>query len=281
MWLGSGRIDVESARPNQQGPPADPQPTSGFGSVPGVPTPHIAAEPGDLAPVVLLPGDPRRARWIADTFLHGARQVTAVRDMVGFTGSYDGMAVSVMGTGMGLPSMCLYATELVTAYGCTDLIRVGSCGAIQADLDLGDIVVAIGACTDSAVNRQRFAGWDFAATADFTLLAAVVEAAHAAGDPVWVGNVLSSDLFYPPHGVPPMQHYAPATAMGVLAVEMEAAGLYGVAAEHRARAVAVCTVSDQLVHGRHLDVAAREQGLAAMVAVALAGAAAARSNGGA
>lgn len=242
------------------------------GSVAPVSTPHIAAEPGDLAPVVLLPGDPLRARWIAETSLDGVRQVTAVRNMLGFTGTFEGTPVSVMGTGMGMPSMCIYATELVTTFGCTDLIRVGSCGAIQPHLELGDLVVALGACTDSAINRQRFAGWDFAATADYGLLRAVVDVAAGARAPVRVGNVLSSDLFYPPPGTPADQHYAPAAAMGVLAVEMEAAGLYGVAAQYGARAVALCTVSDQLVHGAHLDTAAREQGLAAMVGVALAAA---------
>lgn len=235
-------------------------------------TPHIAAEPGDLAPIVLLPGDPLRARWIAETSLDDVRQVTAVRNMLGFTGTFEGAPVSVMGTGMGMPSMCIYATELVTVFGCTDLIRVGSCGAIQADLELGDLVVALGACTDSAINRQRFSGWDFAAVADYSLLRRVVDVAEHTGAPVRVGNVLSSDLFYPPHGVLPHEHYAAATAMGVLAVEMEAAGLYGVAAQHGARAVALCTVSDQLVHGRHLDTAEREQGLASMVGVAVAAA---------
>ncbi len=233
-------------------------------------TPHIAAEPGDFAPSVLLPGDPLRAQWIARTHLDDARQVTGVRNMLGFTGSYRGVPVSVMGTGMGMPSISIYATELITAFGCTRLVRVGSCGAIQPDVALRDIVIALGASTDSNINRQRFGGFDFAAVADFALARAAVDAAAAAGVRSRVGSVLTSDLFYPPiTGQSPLELYAHAARMGVLAVEMEAAALYGVAAQHGAAALGICTVSDQLCHEQYLEAADRQEGFDAMVRVAL------------
>jgi purine-nucleoside phosphorylase len=234
-------------------------------------TPHISAEPGDFADAVLLPGDPLRARHVAQHHLTGARQVTGVRNMLGFTGSYEGRPVSVMGTGMGIPSMSIYATELVTHFGCRRLVRVGSCGAIQPHVGLRDVVVAVGASTDSGVNRQRFGGWDLAAVADYGLLRAAMDAAAALGVTAHAGTVMSSDLFYPPGalGAPALDHYAPAVRLGVLAVEMEAAGLYGVAAEHGAAALAVCTVRDHFVSGEHLSVAERQTGFYEMVTVAL------------
>ncbi len=233
-------------------------------------TPHISAEPGDFAADVLLPGDPLRARWIAETLLEGAREVTAVRNMLGYTGRYLGREVSVMGTGMGMPSMTIYATELITHFGCRRLVRVGSCGALQPEIELRSVVVALGACTDSTINRQRFGGFDFAATAHAGLLVAALAAAEAAALPVEVGNVLSSDLFYPPvTGQPLTELYGPAIRMGVLAVEMEAAALYGAAAQHRAEALALCSVSDQLVRGEHLSSDERQEGFRDMVIVAL------------
>ncbi len=235
-----------------------------------MPTPHIAAEPGDFAADVLLPGDPLRARWIAEEFLQDVREVTAVRNVLGYTGTFDGRPVSVMGTGMGMPSMSIYATELITAFGCRRLVRVGSCGAIQPDVALRSLVVAMGACTDSNINRQRFGGFDYAAIAHYGLLGPALEAAAATGVQVHVGNVLSSDLFYPPiTGQTALELYAPAMRMGVLAVEMEAAALYAVAAQHGAEALAVCTVSDQLVHEEFLSAAERQRSFAAMVALAL------------
>ena len=230
-------------------------------------TPHIAAERGDFAPDVLLPGDPLRARWIAETFLEQAHEVTAVRNMLGYTGWYGGRAVSVMGTGMGMASMALYATELITEFGCRRLIRVGSCGALQAEVELRSVVLAVGACTDSNINRQRFAGFDFAATAHASLLAAGLAAAATT---VHAGNVFSTDLFYPPVlGQKPSELYGPAIEMGVLAVEMEAAALYAVAAQHRAEALALCVVSDHLVRGGHLSAEERQEGFGDMVVLAL------------
>lgn len=228
-------------------------------------TPHISAARGDFAEAVLLPGDPLRAQYIAEHFFEEARQVTGVRNMLGYTGSFQGMPVSVMGTGMGIPSASIYATELVKEYGAKRLVRVGSCGAISTALDLRDIVVAIGACTDSGVNRARYSGWDFAATADFGLARAAADAAAQAGITVHVGNVHSADLFYNP--VPGA--FDVMEGMGVLAVEMEAAGLYGVAAEHGARALAILTVSDHIRTGGVTTAEERERTFGDMVLVAL------------
>ncbi|MDX1690837.1 MAG: purine-nucleoside phosphorylase [Acidimicrobiia bacterium] len=230
-----------------------------------MPTPHISAEPGDFAEAILLPGDPLRARYIAETFLDDSREVTAVRNMLGFTGTHEGMPISVMGTGMGIPSASIYATELVKDYGVRRLVRVGSCGGIADDLGLRDVVVATGASTDSGVNRARYRGWDFAATADFHLARAAVDAAEAQGHTVRVGVVHSADLFYNPDD----DAFAVMDAMGVLAVEMEAAGLYGVAAEHGARALAILTVSDHVVTHASTSSDERERTFDAMVEIAL------------
>jgi purine-nucleoside phosphorylase len=195
---------------------------------------------------VLLPGDPLRARHIAERCFDGAELVNEVRGALAYTGTYQGMPVSVLGTGMGIPSASIYATELVREYGVTRLVRVGSCGALQEHLALRDVVLAVGACTDSGVNRARYGGMDFAATADFALLRAAAEAAEAREQQVAVGNVHSADLFYDPReGIFDLQR-----GMGVLAVEMEAAGLYGVAAAHGVRALTVLTVSDHILHRR-------------------------------
>lgn len=230
-----------------------------------MPTPHIAAADGDFAEAVLLPGDPLRAEHIAASFFTAARQVTSVRNVLGFTGTYEGMPVSVMGTGMGIPSSLIYATELIEHYGCRRLVRVGSCGAVSDAVALRDVIVATGACTDSGVNRTRYRGWDFAATCDFGLARAAVDAAAARGLPVHTGNLHSSDLFYHPDGdvVDAMAR------MGVLAVEMEAAGLYGLAAATGTRALAICTVSDQLRTGEAASPDDRERTFDDMVVITL------------
>lgn len=229
------------------------------------PTPHISAAAGEFAPSVLLPGDPLRAKHIAEGFLEDARQVTAVRNMLGFTGTYQGVPVSVMGTGMGIPSASIYATELVNEYGVERLIRVGSCGGVTDEVAIRDVILAIGACTDSVVNRVRYGGLDFAATADFALLRAAADAAAAAGVAVKVGNVHSADLFYNPDP----EAFTRMERMGVLAVEMEAAGLYGVAAEHGARALTICTVSDHVKTGEATTSEERESTFDDMVRIAL------------
>jgi len=230
-----------------------------------MPTPHISAEKGDFAPSILLPGDPLRAKHIAENFLEGIKQVNAVRNMFGYTGTYSGIPVSVMGTGMGIPSASIYATELITEFAVERLIRVGSCGGILPSVEIRDVVFAIGACTDSRVNRARYGGDDFAATADFWLLQAAVTAAAAKGVEVKVGNVHSADLFYNPDG----EAFDRMEAMGVLAVEMEAAGLYGVAAEKGGRALTIATVSDQIRTGEATSAEERQQTFDEMVEIAL------------
>jgi purine-nucleoside phosphorylase len=230
-----------------------------------MPTPHISAQPGDFADSVLLPGDPLRARYIADNFLEDAREVTGVRNMLGFTGSYRGVPVSTMGTGMGIPSASIYATELIVEYGVKRLIRVGSCGGVSTGVKLRDVIVATGACTDSNVNRLRYHGWDFAAVADLRLAWAAVEAARALGKPVTVGTIHSADLFYNPNPAV----WDVLDSMNVVAVEMEAAGLYGVAAEKRARALTIVTVSDHIRTGEATTSEERESSFGDMVEIAL------------
>lgn len=232
-------------------------------------TPHISAAPGAFAETVLLPGDPLRARYIAETYLADAVEVTAVRNMLGYTGSYRGQPVSVMGTGMGIPSSSIYATELVLTYGVQNLVRVGSCGSLQPDVALRDVVIAQGASTDSAVNRRRSGGLDFATLADFGLLRRLVEAAESRGQVVRVGNVFSADLFYPPRDDDDQNERL--SALGVLAIEMEAAGLYGLAAQYGVRAVAICTVSDHLLTGEKLSAEERQTSLGDMIEITLDG----------
>ncbi|APX92294.1 purine-nucleoside phosphorylase [Halomonas sp. 1513] len=228
-------------------------------------TPHIDAERGDFADTVLMPGDPLRAQYIADTFLDDVRQVNSVRNMYGYTGRYKGREISVMGHGMGIPSVSIYAKELITDYDVKTLIRVGSCGAVRDDIKVRDVVIGIGACTDSKVNRLRFNDHDFAAIADFELTRHAVDAAAAKGVPVKVGNIFSADLFYNPQTemVELMRRY------GIVGVEMEAAGLYGVAAEFGARAATVCTVSDHIVRGDSLSSSERQNTFDEMMEIAL------------
>lgn len=230
-----------------------------------MPTPHISAEPGEFADVCLLPGDPLRARHIAERFLDDSTLVTSVRNIEGYTGTYHGRPVSVMGTGMGIPSLQIYATELIREYGVKSLIRVGSCGGLQPDLSIRDLVVATGASTDSNVNRVRFAGFDFAAIADFGLTRLLVDVAQERGSTVTVGNVLSSDHFYRPED----EFFALCRRMGLLAVEMEAAGLFAVAAEHGILAATILTVSDVIGSDEAMSSDDREAALGEMIGIAL------------
>jgi purine-nucleoside phosphorylase len=230
-----------------------------------MPTPHIAAPEGAFAEAILLPGDPLRAKYIAESLLDDAAEVTSVRNMLGFTGTYKGMPVSVMGTGMGIPSASIYINELINTYGVKRLVRVGSCGGISTDIAVRDIVLAIGAGTESGVNRARYGGWDFPATADYGLLSAAVDAATENGHAVTVGNVHSSDSFYNPVA----DALATWQRMNVLAVEMEAAGLYGIASELGVRALAVLTVSDHLITQIETTSDERERSFDDMVVVAL------------
>ncbi|WP_410016487.1 purine-nucleoside phosphorylase [Sodalis sp. C49] len=228
-------------------------------------TPHINAERGDFADVVLMPGDPLRAQHIANHFLTQPREVNNVRGMLGYTGSYKGRAISVMGHGMGIPSCSIYTKELITEFGVEQIIRVGSCGALRGDVNVRDVVIGMGACTDSKVNRMRFKDHDFAAIADYDLLRHAVDAAKAAGVNVRVGNLFSADLFY----TPDPQMFDVMEKYGVLGVEMEAAGIYGVAAEFGARALAICTVSDHIRTGEALSAADRQTTFNEMIEIAL------------
>lgn len=228
-------------------------------------TPHINAEPGDFADVVLMPGDPLRAKYIADTFLENAREVNNVRGMLGFTGTYQGRPISVMGHGMGIPSCSIYTKELIAEYGVKKIIRVGSCGAVRGDVKLRDVVIGMGACTDSKVNRLRFKDHDFAAIADFDLVRHAVDAAKTKGIPVRVGNLFSADLFY----TPDPQMFDVMEKYGILGVEMEAAGIYGVAAEFGAKALAICTVSDHIRSGEQTSAQERQTTFNDMIDIAL------------
>lgn len=226
---------------------------------------HLDADRGDIAPVVLMPGDPLRAAYIAETFLADVRECNQVRNMLGFTGTVRGHRVSVLGSGMGIPSLSIYAGELVREYGVTTLVRVGSCGAIQPHLALHDLVLATGAGTDSSVNRIRSGGYDLAAVPDFDLAMACRRRALELGIRLFAGPVFSTDLFYHPD----RQLLGRLRALGVLALDMEAAGLYGIAAETRARALAVCTVSDHAVTGAALSLRDRERGFDPMIRLVL------------
>jgi purine-nucleoside phosphorylase len=231
------------------------------------PTPHLEGTRGDYAPTVLLPGDPKRARFIADTYLDDARQVNAVRGADGFTGSYNGTPVSVQSVGMGIPSAAIYYTELIRFYGCERLIRVGSCGGLSEAITLGDVIVATAAGTDSATVATLNGGLTLPAVADWGMLRGAVEAAEAADIAVSVGPVFTSDMFYGPDAekiFPILQ------GRGILGVEMEIAGLYAVAAAEGAKAVALLTVSDDIVRGTVLTSQQREDTFDNMVRVALA-----------
>ncbi len=230
-------------------------------------TPHINAPEGAFAETVLMPGDPLRAKHIADTFLQDVECVNTVRNMFGYTGTYQGKKVSVLGSGMGVPSMSIYATELVKFYGVKNIIRIGSCGGLPLDVKVRDVVIAMGASTDSNVNRNRLGGnLDFAALADFGLLERAVAAARAKNIDVKVGNLFTSDLFYNPDPTlfDRLEKY------GVLGVEMEAAGLYGVAAEFGIKALAIMTVSDHIRTGEALSAELRQTSFNEMVEIALA-----------
>ena len=227
---------------------------------------HIGAQPGEIAPIVLMPGDPLRAQWIAETFLEGAVRYSSVRSMYGFTGKYRGVPVSVQGSGMGMPSASIYYHELMNDYGATTVIRVGTCGALADDLQLRDVIAASSSSTDSAMNRVRFDGLiDYAPTADFGLLRNAVDAAGARNLPIRVGQVFASDAFYMerPDLFDRLARY------GVLAVEMESAALYTIAARFGARALTVLTVSDHLKTGERASAEDRERTFTSMVEIAL------------
>ena len=228
-------------------------------------TPHINAEPGDFAETVLMPGDPLRAKFIAENYLDNPRLINDVRGMLGFTGNYQDVPLSVIGHGMGIPSCSIYCTELVNQFGVKRLLRVGSCGAVMKSVKLRDIIIAMGGCTDSKVNRIRFHDHDLAAIADYRLLRTAVDVAEQKRLVFHVGNVFSSDLFYTPEqGIfEVMEQY------GMLGVEMETAGIYGLAAQLGVRALTICTVSDHITRGERLSPEERQSGFREMIELAL------------
>lgn len=228
-------------------------------------TPHINAQRGDFSDVVLMPGDPLRAQYIAQTYLDEVTPVCDVRNMLGFTGYYKGRVVSVMGHGMGIPSCSIYATELIKDFGVKKIIRVGSCGAVRDDINVRDVVIGLGACTDSQVNRSRFGGYDFAAIADFSMTQALVQAARQQQITPFIGNLFSADLFY----TPKPELFDLMAKYGIVGVEMEAAGIYGVAAEFGAKAATICTVSDHIKTGEQTTSAERQSSFNEMMVIAL------------
>jgi len=226
---------------------------------------HIGAEKSDIAPTVLMPGDPYRAKWAAETFLKDARCINEVRGMLGFTGTWNGHPVTIQGSGMGMPSLSIYANELISDYDVQTLIRIGSCGGMQKSVGIRDVILAMTASTLSTPSRGIFKELNFAPCADYGLLAAAHDAARAKGVPTHVGGIYSSDVFYderPDLNEQMMRH-------GVLGVEMEAAELYNLAARHGRRALAVLTVSDHLITHEALPAEDRERSFGDMVEIAL------------
>jgi purine-nucleoside phosphorylase len=229
-------------------------------------TPHIEAKKGDYADVVLMPGDPLRAKWVAETFLTGPKLVNRVRNSLGYTGTWRGRQVSVQASGMGQPSLAIYVHELLTVYDVKSLIRIGTSGGLSERVKLRDIVIAETASTESAMNRDVFGPFAFAPAADFGLLRLAVEIAEKRGLTWHVGGIVSTDTFYHPQG---LSVYDTLRAHGALAVEMETAALYTLAARHGARALTVCAISDNIVTGERLSPAERESSLKEMAELAL------------
>jgi len=228
---------------------------------------HIGAQPGEIAPAVLLPGDPKRAQWIAETFLEDAACYSEVRGMLGFTGTWQGHRISVQGSGMGQPSMAIYVNEMFRDYDVASIIRVGSCGGLSDRVAIRDIIIASGACTDSSMNRITFEGLDYAPVADFGLLRAAVEAAEAGSQAaaVHVGLIFSGDSFYASRP----ELLTRFAEHGALGIEMEASALYTLAARYGRKALAISTVSDHVVTGEETSAADRERTFADMVPIAL------------
>ncbi len=229
-------------------------------------TPHNQAAAGDYAETVLLPGDPLRAKWIAETFLTGPKQVNGIRNCLGFTGTYKGRRVSVQATGMGQPSAAIYLHELINVYGVKNLIRVGTCGGLNLKVKVGDLVIAQGACTNSTIVRDAFGNYNFAPIADYGLLRSMADKAEAAKMRFHVGNMVADDIFYHADG---MAAYGPLPSHGVLGVDMESAVLYMLAARFGARALTVCTMSDCLLTNEQMTPLERQTSVKDMAVVAL------------
>ena len=235
------------------------------------PTPHIAAKPGDFGKTVLMPGDPLRSKFIAENFLEDPVLVNNVRGVQGYTGTYKGVKVSVMASGMGMPAIGIYSHELYNGYGVENIIRVGSAGSIQDHINLYDLVIAQGACTDSNFAHQFHFPGTFAPIASWELLTEAVKAAEAAGATYHVGNVNSSDVFYGDHeGVPEgLDSVYAQKKMGVMALEMEAAALYMNAARYGKQALCICTISDHVLKGVVTTSEERQTAFTTMMKVAL------------
>ena len=228
-------------------------------------TPHNSAALGDFAKTVLMPGDPLRAKFIAENFLTDARLVNNVRGINGYTGTYQGVPVSVMASGMGIPSIGIYSYELYTQYGVENIMRIGSAGAMSEDVHVRDIVIGMGACTNSNFGDQYKLSGTFAPIASYTMMRTAIESAEAVGARYHVGNILSSDTFYSDDE----GGNAGWMKMGVLAVEMEAAGLYMTAARLKKNALAICTISDSLITGEALPPLERQKSFTQMMEIAL------------
>ncbi|WP_299210137.1 purine-nucleoside phosphorylase [uncultured Dokdonia sp.] len=226
---------------------------------------HIEAEKGAIAETVLLPGDPMRAKWIAETFLENPTCYNQVRGMYGYTGYYKGKRVSVQGTGMGIPSALIYCHELINEYGSKNLIRVGSAGSYQSDVHLRDIVIAMAASSTSGINNSRFINADYSPTANYELFKRATAYATKHNIAIKAGNVLSTDEFYEDT----FDDYKKWAAFGVLCVEMEAAGLYTIAAKHQVKALVILTISDSLVTGERISAVERETSFTKMIEIAL------------
>ena len=229
-----------------------------------IPTPHIGAREGEIAEKVIMAGDPLRAKFMAETFLENPVQYNSVRGMLGYTGTYKGKRVSVQGHGMGIPSIGIYTYELYNFYGVKSIIRTGSAGAYQSDLQLGDVMIAIGACTDSNYAAQYNLPGTFSPTADFDMARAAVEKAEQMGIRYRVGNILSSDVFYGDDA----ERWKEWQKMGVMGVEMEAAALYMNASRSGNKALCICTVSDSLVTGEACSAEQRQTSFTNMMEIA-------------
>jgi len=226
---------------------------------------HIEAQMGEIAETILLPGDPLRAKWIAHTYFDDPKLFNDVRGMLGYTGTYKGKPISTMGTGMGVPSISIYAHELITEYGVKNLIRVGSAGSYQKDIKVRDIVLAMAASSTSGINSLRFNGADYAPTANFGLFQKALEVAKTKNITLKAGNVLTSDEFYGDD----FETYKKWSAFGVLCVEMESSGLYTIAAKHKVKALSILTISDSLVTGERTTAEERETTFKDMIDIAL------------
>ena len=226
---------------------------------------HIAAKIEDIAETVLLPGDPKRAKWIAENYLENSFCYADIRGMLGFTGTYKGKRISVQGTGMGIPSISIYITELMKDYGVKNLIRIGSAGSYQKDIKVRDVVIAMSTSTDSNINNRRFYGGNFSPTANFELFSLALKVAEEKNIKIKAGNVLTSDEFYNDDS----DYYKKWADFGILAVEMETAGLYTLAAKYRAKALSILTISDSLVSPEITSAEEREKTFSKMIELAL------------